>query len=348
MKARIYDPATCCFLSPDPYISDPEYATAYNKYAYCLNNPLSYVDPSGENPLLIAVIVGAVIGGASYTVSIAMSNGGFDNWNWGSFFKSVSFGAVSGAVTYGVGTAFGAVGSAGLIGEVGRAFAHGYGQAIITGISGGNFYSGFAAGSLSSLAGSAFMASGLSSNPISTYAFSGLAGGVGAELSGGDFWEGAAIGLMDAGLNHLTQGLQKTNDWNKMTDKQKIEIIMYALKEHNTTTLDHVDMRKIFKNYPKYGEGSHLGATVTIEGREIDVTINYAAYDDMSTFTPPKERQNLAKFYGVKIGTVIKKGYWGVLDFYEYTPTYKSQKTIHFSIQTHEVNFDFMKQFFNL
>jgi len=48
MKARIYDPATCRFLSPDPNIQAPEMSLNYNRYAYCMNNPLSYIDPSGE------------------------------------------------------------------------------------------------------------------------------------------------------------------------------------------------------------------------------------------------------------------------------------------------------------
>jgi hypothetical protein len=35
------------FLSPDPYVQDPEFSQSYNRYSYCLNNPLKYTDPSG-------------------------------------------------------------------------------------------------------------------------------------------------------------------------------------------------------------------------------------------------------------------------------------------------------------
>jgi hypothetical protein len=52
-------------------------------------------------------------------------------------------------------------------------------------------------------------------SPVGTYAFSGIAGGVGAELTDGNFFQGAAIGLMNAGLNHLAQGLQ-----HRFTDAQ--------------------------------------------------------------------------------------------------------------------------------
>jgi len=50
MNGRLYDPVVGRFLSPDPYISDPSFSQSYNRYSYCLNNPLKYSDPSGELP----------------------------------------------------------------------------------------------------------------------------------------------------------------------------------------------------------------------------------------------------------------------------------------------------------
>ncbi|MDR2834622.1 MAG: hypothetical protein LBV69_00260 [Bacteroidales bacterium] len=35
-------------LSPDNYVQDPSNAQSYNRYSYCLNNPLLYTDPSKE------------------------------------------------------------------------------------------------------------------------------------------------------------------------------------------------------------------------------------------------------------------------------------------------------------
>ncbi len=36
------------FLSPDPYVQAPDNTQNLNRYTYCLNNPLRYVDPTGE------------------------------------------------------------------------------------------------------------------------------------------------------------------------------------------------------------------------------------------------------------------------------------------------------------
>jgi RHS repeat-associated protein len=47
MNGRIYDPLVGQFLSPDNFVQDPTFTQNYNRYTYCLNNPLKYFDPSG-------------------------------------------------------------------------------------------------------------------------------------------------------------------------------------------------------------------------------------------------------------------------------------------------------------
>ena len=47
MNGRLYDPLVGRFLSADPYVQDGGLTQSYNRYSYCLNNPLRYTDPSG-------------------------------------------------------------------------------------------------------------------------------------------------------------------------------------------------------------------------------------------------------------------------------------------------------------
>lgn len=87
MNGRIYDPMLGRFLSPDPYVQLPDFSQSFNRYAYCLNNPLIYTDPSGDFfwaalPIMvkIAIGVGAAIGGYSgYKIADAK---GYDLGDW--------------------------------------------------------------------------------------------------------------------------------------------------------------------------------------------------------------------------------------------------------------------------
>ena len=47
MNGRCYDPLTSSFLSVDAYVQDPTSAQSFNRYAYCMHNPLRYTDPTG-------------------------------------------------------------------------------------------------------------------------------------------------------------------------------------------------------------------------------------------------------------------------------------------------------------
>ena len=178
------------------------------------------VDPDGEfvfsailpgvGTFIDVALWGAVIGGAGYTASAAMSPGGFDNWNGGQFWKSVGMGAVSGVATAGIGSMIGLVGSQGLAGEIGRAMMHGQANMMIGAAFGqypsiGSYLTGFA----SSLAGSSFMMYGgqFANSTVGLYGFSGMAGGLASTVTGGNFWQGAALGLMNAGLNHAKSNI---------------------------------------------------------------------------------------------------------------------------------------------
>jgi len=76
MNARLYDPTLGRFLSPDPYVQLSDNTQSFNRYTYCLNNPLKYVDENGELWwLAIAAVVGAYMGGT-------LANGTYNPAKW--------------------------------------------------------------------------------------------------------------------------------------------------------------------------------------------------------------------------------------------------------------------------
>lgn len=86
----------------------PNFTQNFNRYSYCLNNPLVYVDEDGEFffiPILVEMAWGALIGAATsaaiYTVQSAFT--GFKNWNWSNFGMSALMGGVGGALGGGLG-----------------------------------------------------------------------------------------------------------------------------------------------------------------------------------------------------------------------------------------------------
>lgn len=114
MNGRLYDPLLRRFLNADENIQDPTNTQNYNKYGYVLNNPLMFNDPSGEIgfvagffltyivPIIWAAIVGTAISVGIYAVQATINN----NWSWNGFGRSLLMGAVTGAVSGGLGQIF--------------------------------------------------------------------------------------------------------------------------------------------------------------------------------------------------------------------------------------------------
>jgi hypothetical protein len=50
MNGRVYDADLGRFISADPYVTLPHNGQGLNRYAYALNNPLAFIDPSGFDP----------------------------------------------------------------------------------------------------------------------------------------------------------------------------------------------------------------------------------------------------------------------------------------------------------
>ena len=64
MNARLYDLVLGRFLSADPYVQAPWMSQSFNRYSYCLNNPLRYTDPYGE---IVWWLAAAIVYGAFFT-----------------------------------------------------------------------------------------------------------------------------------------------------------------------------------------------------------------------------------------------------------------------------------------
>lgn len=47
MNGRVYDPVVGRFLSPDVLVQAPYNSQSYNRYSYVINNPVSFIDPTG-------------------------------------------------------------------------------------------------------------------------------------------------------------------------------------------------------------------------------------------------------------------------------------------------------------
>lgn len=102
MNGRVYDPLMSSFLSPDNYVQCPDNSQNFNRYAYCLNNPLKYTDPSGEifwAPIILGATIGAYMGG-----TIANNDYNPLQWNydsgktWGYMLGGAIVGGISGYV----------------------------------------------------------------------------------------------------------------------------------------------------------------------------------------------------------------------------------------------------------
>ncbi|WP_288307957.1 RHS repeat-associated core domain-containing protein [uncultured Muribaculum sp.] len=188
MNGRLYDPMLARFFSPDNYVQQPTNSQNFNRYSYCLNNPLKYTDPSGE--FLAELFASAFISAVRSMMGAAQA--GTNVW------KAGAISALSSFATFGIGSAFKEVASVGH--ELLRAGAHGINGGVSAMLNGGNFGSGLVAGFVSSATGS--FAQYQTGNKGLMVLSSAAAGGIASWATGGDFVAGAMQGLQTALLNH--------------------------------------------------------------------------------------------------------------------------------------------------
>lgn len=220
MNGRLYDPVIGRFLSPDPYVQMPDFSQNFNRYSYCVNNPLKFTDPSGElfgidDAIIFAVVSSAVMNGIQSGAMAEMNGGNF----WSGALKGAAIGAASAALPFGIGQAFGH--TLGTLGhELLRAGAHGLGNGLLNVADGGSFGVGFLTGATASIVGSG--AQELNFGNMGVLGSTTLAGGLTAGLSGGDWMMGAMQGMNIGAFNHTYEGERPINAGNPIQLKEVV------------------------------------------------------------------------------------------------------------------------------
>ena len=135
-NGRLYDPTLNRFLSPDNYVQEPDNSQSFNRYSYCLNNPLKYTDPSGElsgiDDLTLAIVGLGVVN--------SMIHAAYSGTNiWKAEAQSL-FLAAANYATCDLWQAFGEVNGVGH--ELLRAGAHGLFNATLSALESGDFLKG--------------------------------------------------------------------------------------------------------------------------------------------------------------------------------------------------------------
>ncbi len=271
-KARLYDPLLGRFISADSIVPEPGNLQAYNRYSYCLNNPVVYTDPSGHGNffedlwdsitssegltvLAISTIAfagaGAIIGALEMSAFHAAYAGmAMENIVYAAAY-SVSTTTVA-AIHAAAGAAAGALGAGITGGDIGN-------SAMIGAVSGGlGTYS------------RSFMPQGFGSQLIGRSMVGGLTGGIAAELYGRNFAQGFGQGAGTAAMAYLfneNEWAQKGWDWFKGWIGERSSAVDAQIKSQFGPNPGGVGVELPAIDFQKIKGGQlALGAYQTIEG----------------------------------------------------------------------------------
>jgi RHS repeat-associated protein len=197
--ARYYDPEIGRFITPDTIVQAPYNPQTLNRYSYCNNNPINYVDPTGHGwwkkfwrkvSGFVAAAVGTIVGivTANPILGIAAYSAISASGQSGSFGKNFGINFASGMVGWGIGAGIAAKFAGGfLAGLAGSALGGAGAGAVTSAMLGGDV----GRGALAGLAGGAIGYVGGRVWPLGADA---VAGGVSSVIMGGKFGEGAIEG----------------------------------------------------------------------------------------------------------------------------------------------------------
>jgi len=284
MNARLYDPYTGRFLSPDPYVQLPDFSQSFNRYSYCLNNPLRYVDKDGKIFWLVPVAMGALAGMTSLGIQAHLGN----VHNFGDALFYFGLGAASGALgTLAGGAVAGLAGGAGFLAGAAGGAAGGFVGGFLSG-TGAALYQGNDFGTSLAVGTVNGAASGLIGGVIG-----GTISGLQSALNGGNFWTGETLAApVFCGDEPVTGGADLYEKIPvSMRNDRGLRIIgrrMYPDAEWNK-------VRKLTINLtPKELEeiGPHAGMTKAI----VDGKNQYTGFSDMY-FNPKQVLPDMQDFY---------------------------------------------------
>jgi RHS repeat-associated protein len=212
--ARLYDPVVGRFVSADTIVPDWYYSQTLDRYSYCYNQPIIYIDPDGHIVGIPGVIAGAVAGAFSGAIS------GIN--------ASSKTGAVVGAIVGGVVGA--TVGSVNALGSA--AAASTVGAAAVGALSG-------AAGGVVGGATARGVATGISAaeegKSLVDAAVAGLTAAKNPSAIGIDAVSGAAGGVFSGLAGYATEGLVGTTTAQSVADFSVAQATgMLASIAHNT------------------------------------------------------------------------------------------------------------------
>jgi RHS repeat-associated protein len=222
-KARLYDPLLGRFISADSIIPEPGNLQAFNRYSYCVNNPLVYTDSSGHWSLGdVFDDIGdffSDVGDAVWQPAAEITAGAVGACIGGPIGAGIAVGLVRYGITGDANAALASAVQAGLFygaGEVcpGNPFAHAAagaaGGGIGAAITGQDIGRGMLVGGISGFAGT--FAGGYMKgwDPafqlIGRSVVGGVVGGIGSEIYGGSFAEGFKQGAITAGYAEIFNG----------------------------------------------------------------------------------------------------------------------------------------------
>jgi hypothetical protein len=219
MDGRMYDPVVGRFISADPFIQSPDFTQSLNRYAYCINNPLSLIDPSGYSwfsknwkaitASIVGIAVSVVTAGTATGVGIAIiagAAGGAAGALTGALLNGANIGQIAKATFIGalVGGGSGFLNFASGGGTVWeQLFKHTFSQGWLEGVQGGNMFHGFMMGVVSGAGGYTINKYCSTWNEIGQIAANSILSGTISEIGGGKFANGAITGAFSFMFNDL-------------------------------------------------------------------------------------------------------------------------------------------------